>query len=130
VDDNGAVGNDTANQIDNFSLQVTAGSTPALGVRLTAPSSNSVFVAGGTITATAETVYGIPPLTVEYFTNSGGGSFGSVGSATTAPYSVGFTVPAAGGYIIYAAVTDSSGGPATAISRRIPSSWWIRFSWA
>ncbi len=113
ADDNAAVGTDTANQIDNFSLRVTAGTplTTELGAVINTPTNNALYLSGASITASASTINGIPPYTVEYYRSTGAGnkSFSSVGSSPTAPYTLNLGALSAGVYNIYAYVTDQGG---------------------
>src|SRR5262245_39304914 len=76
ADDNANPGTDTGYQVDNFSLQVTAGAplSTALIATLDAPTNNAVVVSGGSVTATAIPSRGTAPYTIEYFTNSGLGN--------------------------------------------------------
>ena len=115
VDDNAAVGTDVAYQIDNLSLQVTAGIPLAFACTLTAPAHNASFVSGTTVTAAALAVSGTAPYTVQYFTNSGAGNtvFAAAGSSVTAPYNLNLTGLTPGTYNIYALATDDSVGPAS-----------------
>ncbi|MEY2407909.1 MAG: acid phosphatase type 7 [Verrucomicrobiota bacterium] len=119
VDDNAnAMGDDSANQIDGFSLQVTAGAPLTLAARLTSPGSNAVLVAGAPLSAAATIGAGTGPFSVEYFTNSGAGNltFASAGTSGTSPFTVGLAPLPAGLYNIYAVVTDSAVSPAVAYS--------------
>ena len=119
VDDNAnAQGDDSANQIDNFTLQVAAGIPLTLACRVTAPGSNAVLVSGTTLLTAAAVFAGTPPFTVEYFTNSGAGYtlFNSAGTSGTAPYNVNLGAYPSGTYNIYAVVTDSAGSPSSASS--------------
>ena len=115
VDDNAAVGTDVAYQIDNLSLQVTAGNPLTFACTVTAPAHNAAFVSGTTVTTTALAVSGTAPYTVQYFTNSGAGNtiFAAAGSSATAPYSLNLTGLTPGTYNIYAVATDSAGSPAS-----------------
>lgn len=115
VDDNAAVGTDVAYQIDNLSLQVTAGNPLAFACTVTAPAHNVSFVSGTTVTAAALPVSGTAPYTVQYFTNSGVGNtvFAAAGSSATPPYNLNLTGLTPGTYNIYAVATDSSGSPAS-----------------
>jgi hypothetical protein len=113
ADDNTAVGTDTANEIDNFSLTVTAGAQPSLAISLTAPTNGAVYLSGPPIGAAAAATYGTAPHTVEYFISSGAGntSFTPAGSSTTPPFNLSLNALVAGTYNIYCVVTDS-GAPA------------------
>jgi len=112
VDDNSAASGsaDPANQIDNFSLRVTAGTPLPVGITLNTPGNNAIFVSSSTISATGTVSFGTAPYTVEFFTNSGAGNaiFTSAGSSQTAPFNVSLGSLAAGSYNIYAVVTDSA----------------------
>src|SRR5947209_9079931 len=118
ADDNGFGSPDPANQVDNFSLQASAGLPLDLGCTLTAPTNNSLFVVGAPITALAAVASGVAPFTVEYFTNSGVGNtvFASAGSSIAPPFSVGLGTPSARTYNIYAIATDGAPTPAHANS--------------
>src|SRR6185295_18218951 len=61
---------------------------------------------------------GVPPFTVEYFTNTGSGNtvFASAGSSGTPPYQLSLGTPSAGAWNIYAAASDGTESPATANS--------------
>lgn len=113
ADDN-AMGNptDSGNQIDNFSLAVTAGVPPIsdLTLFLTAPTNGALFVAGAAVPASAAVLNGAAPHTVEYFVNGGGG-YATMGSSATPPFSVNLGPLAAGAYHLYAVVTDSTAVP-------------------
>ncbi len=113
ADDNANAGTDVANEIDDFALKVTAGAPPAFLSRVTTPVPDELFVSGGPIVATAIAAHGIPPYTVQYFTNNGAGnaSFAPAGSSTNAPYEVSLGLLPAGTYNIYAVATDSAGTP-------------------
>ncbi len=120
VDDNASAPagvTDAANQIDDFSLRVTAGVSlnTDLACLVTSPTNNAVFVSGTPISATAAILNGTAPFTVEYFTSSGVGStnFVPAGLATMAPYIVNLGDLPAGTYNLYAVVTDSATTPAT-----------------
>jgi len=120
VDDNATLaGIDSANQFDNFSLQVTAGFPLLLACTLTAPTNGALFVSGSSIAATATLANGTAPYTVEYFTNSGAGNmiFASAGASATAPYDVSLGTLPVGTNNIYAVATDSAASPASANSR-------------
>ncbi len=111
MDDNGSgAGTDTADQFDNFSLTVTAGEPLRLGVAVTSPGSNSVFVSTLPITAAASVINGSAPYTVEYFTNSGAGNtvFASAGTNGASPFNLSLGLFAADTYNLYAVVTDGS----------------------
>ena len=119
IDDNATLpGIDTANQFDNFSLQVIAGSPPMLACTLAAPANSALFSSEAPIVAAATLANGTGPYTVEYFTNSGAGNtiFASAGAIGTAPYNLSLGLPA-GTYNIFAVATDSASSPATANSR-------------
>ncbi len=119
VDDNAAgFGDDVANEIDNFSLQVTAGMPVAFACLLDEPGSDAVFVAGSPVSTAVRVVSGTAPYTVEYFTNSGIGNdvFASAGSSATPPYTIELADLPAGNYGLYAVATDSAETPATAVS--------------
>ncbi|HEY0550864.1 MAG TPA: Ig-like domain-containing protein, partial [Verrucomicrobiae bacterium] len=118
ADDNTAVGTDTANEIDNFSLTVTAGGQPSLTLSLVAPTNGTVYLSGPAIGAAASVIYGTAPHTVEYFISSGAGntSFTSAGSSTTPPFNVSLGALVAGTYNIYSVATDSGAPAETATS--------------
>jgi hypothetical protein len=119
VDDNASgAGTDPANQFDNFSLRITAGSSLSLACALTAPTNDAAFVSGTSIEAMTTLASGTAPYTVEYFTNSGAGNtiFASAGASGTAPYNVSLGALPAGTYNIYAIATDSAASPANANS--------------
>ncbi len=109
ADDNAGVGTDVADEIDNFSLRVTAGLPPVLTVIVSTPGSNALFVSSAPITAAATPIYGTPPYTVEYFTNSGAENvdFVSAGSSGS-PYTLALGALDAATYNLYAVVTDST----------------------
>jgi hypothetical protein len=112
VDDNSAASGtaDPANQIDNFSLRVTAGTPLPVGIALNAPANNAVFVSSSPVNAAGVVSFGTAPYTVEFFTNSGVGNtiFALAGSSQTAPFNVSLGSLAAGTYNIYAVVRDSA----------------------
>ncbi len=116
ADDNSSNGSDTANEIDDFSLSVTAGSpvNSSLSVVISNPTNGATFPFGVSISATAAVANASSP-TVLFFTNSGAGNtvFASAGSSASAPYNVNLGSPAIGTYNIYAVVTD---GPSSATS--------------
>ena len=115
VDDNSnSGGDDVANQIDNFALQVTAGLPTYFSCAVTAPQDRSVFVSGTSLTASGLVGSGTPPYTLEYFTNSGVGNtvFASAGSSGAAGYPLNLGILPEGSYNIYAVATDSGGTPA------------------
>jgi hypothetical protein len=90
VDDNNSGGTDVGNQIDDFSLEVTAGSLPItdLTLFLDAPTNGALFVTGTEIVAFASVLNGMAPHSVEYFTNTGVGNeiFTSAGSSAEPPF--------------------------------------------
>ncbi|HTD67856.1 MAG TPA: Ig-like domain-containing protein, partial [Candidatus Limnocylindria bacterium] len=114
-DDNGAPATDYANQYDNFSLYVTAGTPPItdLTLLLNTPANGATYVSGTSLIASSLVLNGTAPFTVQYFTNSGAGNtiFASAGSITAAPYNLSLGTPPVGTYNIYAVVTDSAGSP-------------------
>ncbi len=114
IDDNANAGTDAAYEIDNFSLLVTAGVPLAFAVTVTSPASNSVFVSGTPVNATANVLFGTPPYSVAYFTNSGAGNtaFTAVDTSATPPYTVSLGTLPPGTYNIAAAATDSAVIPA------------------
>jgi hypothetical protein len=115
VDDNALNGTDVADEFDNLSLQVTAGSPPVLTGTVIAPANSAALIAGASVTASTFVENGTGPYTVRYFMSSGAGntSFNPAGSSGTAPYTVDLGALSAGTYNIYAAVTDSASTPAT-----------------
>jgi hypothetical protein len=105
TDDNATgQGTDSANQIDDFALHVTAGIplSTALTATLTGPTNDAVFVSGTPVTATTSVTLGTPPYTVEYFLSAGAGTFNSVGASGN------LGALAAGTYSVYAVATDSA----------------------
>jgi hypothetical protein len=116
ADDNASgSGSDPANQLDNFSLRVIAGSPTQFTTALNFPTNSAAVLSGTTIIASATMTNGIPPYTVAYFTNSGAGNttFAFAGANGTAPYNVSLGSVAVGTYNIYAVASDSAGTPAT-----------------
>jgi len=116
VDDNSKeVGDDAANQIDNFSLQVTAGQLVVTNVSVTlnTPVNQTTFVSDSSPSATASVLNGTLPFTLVYFTNNGAGNtiFAAAGASSVAPFKVNLGSLTAGTYNIYAVVSDSSGPP-------------------
>jgi hypothetical protein len=112
ADDNASgPGSDPANQIDNFSLRVTAGSPVPFATALIFPTNNAAVLSGTMITASAMVVGGTPPYAMTYFTNSGAGNtiFAWAGSSGNPPYNVSLGNLSAGAYNIYAVATDSAG---------------------
>jgi len=111
LDDNSSGGTDSANQIDNFSLRVTAGTPTNFFCSVSAPTNNAAVPAGALFSVTAIAINGTGPYTVEYFTNSGAGNtlFASAGTRGTAPYPVSLGPLPVGTYGIYAAATDNAG---------------------
>src|ERR1051325_5792353 len=116
ADDNALPANDVANQIDNFSLLLTAASPPPVSGTLDAPANNAVFPSDASIPATTTVTWGISPYVVRYWTNSGAGntSFQLAASSTTPPYSMTLSGLAPGTYHLFATVTDNNGTGATA----------------
>jgi lysophospholipase L1-like esterase len=115
VDDNSSgSGTDAANQLDNLSLQVTAGSMPPFLCTVTTPAHNAALRSDTAITAMAFAAYGTSPYVLEYFTNSGAGNtvFASAGVSGTAPYSLNLGALPPGTYNIYAVATDHGSDPA------------------
>ena len=113
LDDNSGDGTDSANQYDNFSLRVTAGTPTNFFCLVSAPSHGATLLSGTSVTAAALTANATAPYTVEYFTNSGAGNtiFASAGTSGTAPYNVSLGNLPVGTYRIYAVSTDSAGAP-------------------
>ncbi|MBN2508110.1 MAG: metallophosphoesterase [Verrucomicrobia bacterium] len=121
LDDNASgMGTDSANQIDNFSLQVTAGLpvSTALLCTVTAPAPDAILVSTDTVTLRAGVIRGSPPYAVQFFTNSGAGSlaFELAGSSATEPFEVSLGSLAAGTYNVYAVATDSAAEAETSVS--------------
>ncbi len=87
LDDNSSGGTDSANQFDNFSLRVTAGTPTNFFCSVSAPTNNAAVPAGASYSAAAIGINGTGPYTVEYFTNSGAGNtiFASAGSSGIVP---------------------------------------------
>ena len=112
-DDNSSEGTDSANQYDNFSLRVTAGTPTNFFCLVSAPNHSATLPSGTSITAAAVTANATAPYTVEYFTNSGVGNtiFASAGTSGTAPYNVSLGSLPVGTHRIYAVSTDSAGTP-------------------
>jgi hypothetical protein len=118
ADDDSSEGEDAGNQIDDFSLAVTAGELEQFSVRLTAPTNRAAFLSGTVVTASALIRMGRAPYTVEYFTNAGLGNtvFASAGTATEAPYTLTLGALPVGAYNVYAVATDSSSPAQTVYS--------------
>ncbi len=118
ADDNNSGVTDVANEIDNFSLTLTAGAQPSLAVSLIAPTNGAVYLSGPAIGASSSVAYGTAPHTVEYFISSGAGntSFTAAGSSATPPFNVSLGALAAGAYNIYGVAADSGGPVETATS--------------
>ena len=119
ADDNAIADPDPADQIDNFSLRVTAGSPLVVSCTIFAPTNHTVFVSGAPITMLATITNGTAPFIVEYFTNSGVGNviFSSAGSSGTPPYKLTLSNLPAGVWNIHAIATDSAVPPNTANSQ-------------
>jgi len=118
LDDNSRDGTDAANQYDNFSLRVTAGTPTNFFCGVAAPVAGATFVSGSPITASALTGNGLPPYTVEFFTNSGAGNtiFKSAGLTISPPYDLSLGILPVGEHAIYAVSTDSAGSPSSVTS--------------
>ncbi|TMR28035.1 cellulose 1,4-beta-cellobiosidase [Actinomadura geliboluensis] len=96
----------------SFTLNGTPcnGSTSAPKVALTSPAAGATYSVGASVplAATATAGTGATVSKVEFFDQDG-----PLGAAdTTAPYALNWTPTAAGGYSLYAKVTDSAGGTA------------------
>ncbi|MFG2020014.1 glycoside hydrolase family 48 protein [Actinomadura geliboluensis] len=96
----------------SFTLNGTPcnGSTSAPKVALTSPAAGATYSVGASVplAATATAGTGATVSKVEFFDQDG-----PLGAAdTTAPYALNWTPSAAGGYSLYAKVTDSAGGTA------------------
>ncbi|MFG1855169.1 glycoside hydrolase family 48 protein [Actinomadura geliboluensis] len=96
----------------SFTLNGTPcnGSTSAPKVALTSPVAGATYSVGASVplAATATAGTGATVSKVEFFDQDG-----PLGAAdTTAPYALNWTPSAAGGYSLYAKVTDSAGGTA------------------
>ena len=114
VDDNAVPTSDTANQIDDFSLAVTAGAAPTVEGILTAPTNGAVYFSDAAITSSVNVFNGTPPYVVNFRTNSSGGNvFQNAGTVTTAPYNLNFGVLPPGNYKVYATVADENGAGST-----------------
>ncbi len=113
LDDNSGNGTDSANQMDNFSLRVTAGTPTNFFCLVSAPGHGATALSGTPVIAAALTANATAPYTVEYFTNSGAGNtiFASAGTGGTAPYNVSLGNLPVGIHRIYAVSTDSAGTP-------------------
>ncbi len=119
ADDNCNLGTDVGNQIDNFSLRVTAGLPPNFSCSVFSPANNALLLSGSPITATAGAASGNAPYVIQYFLSSGANNpvFAAAGSSTTEPYSVSLGHLAAGSYRIYAVATDQNGAGAITTSQ-------------
>jgi lysophospholipase L1-like esterase len=117
-DDNSADGTDSANQYDNVSLRVTAGTPTNFFCFVSAPSRGATLPSGTSAIAAALTANATAPYTVEYFTNSGSGNtlFASAGTSGMAPYNVSLGNLPVGTHRIYAVSTDSAGTPLSTYS--------------
>jgi hypothetical protein len=111
LDDNSGTGTDSADQYDNFSLRVTAGTPTNFFCLVSAPSQGATLLSGTSVIAAVLTANATAPYTVEYFTNSGVGNtiFASAGTSGTAPYNVSLGSLPVGTHRIYAVSTDSAG---------------------
>ncbi|HWN94367.1 MAG TPA: Ig-like domain-containing protein, partial [Methylomirabilota bacterium] len=111
VDDNALPTTDVANQIDDFSLRVTAGAAPTVIGILTAPTNNVVFFSDTAILSAVSVFNGTPPYVVQFWTNSGAGNttFQSAGAATASPFNLSLGPLVAGSYNLYATVADENG---------------------
>jgi len=103
ADDNAIPTTDVANQIDNFSLLLTA-ATPPLVILAPADGTSQLF--GDPLILTATLNGGVPPYTVTFYTN--GQSVGSLSST----YATNLGVVPVGSYTSYVHAIDS-GSPAT-----------------
>jgi hypothetical protein len=120
ADDN-AQAVDTANQIDNFSLQVTAGAPVNLSCVLTAPANNSAVAAGSPIPFQVIVNGGIPPYGLFIWTNSGVGDQGfRIATAPmtpgAAPYNGSIAELPIGTYQIYVMAIDDEAVGSTVYS--------------
>jgi hypothetical protein len=104
ADDNTSVGNDVANEIDNFSLLITAGTAGPLIVSHT-PANGASLPLGKPVVLEANPIGGSPPYRVTFYTNGQ-----LVGSVTSAPYSTNLGVLPLGSYTSYVQATDSTSG--------------------
>ncbi|MCX8155224.1 MAG: Ig-like domain-containing protein [Verrucomicrobiae bacterium] len=113
ADDN-ATGNptDSAHQIDNFSLQVTAGlpESTNLVCALTAPTNGLVVASGTAIAAAATVARGTPPYTVQWFVDDA--PYGA--PQTSAPFATELTGLSLGTHRVYVRAGDA--GQQTAFS--------------
>ncbi len=112
VDDNSPQGgSDAANQIDNFSLQVTSDQPQNFPptVNLVVPSKSSQIPAGTSITLkAAASDPNNNVIFVEFFDRTN-----LLGSATTAPYELAWGNPGTGIHVLTARATDGGGLQAT-----------------
>src|SRR5688572_5449911 len=111
MDDNAVAPTDVGNQIDNFSLHVTAGSVPGLVGTLDAPTNNALVLTGTAVVSSVSVFNGTPPYVVQFWTNSGVGntSFAIAGDTNAPPYALNLGALPAGIYNLYATVTDANG---------------------
>ena len=115
VDDNALPATDVANQMDNFSLRLTAGFAPTVFARLDGPTHNAVLFADVPTTAAVFVTNGTPPYLVRFWTNSGPGNptFQLAGSTTPPPFSFNVGAFSPGTYNLYATATDENGAGST-----------------
>lgn len=108
ADDN-ASGNptDSAYQMDNFSLQVTAGLPESTNLlcALTAPTNGTVVAVSDAVVAAATVAKGTPPYTVQWFVDDA--PYGS--PQTSAPFTAQITGLNVGLHRVYVRVSDEGG---------------------
>jgi len=111
MDDNAVAPTDTANQIDNFSLLVTAGAAPGVVGLLDAPAHGSVHFSDADVIGSVNVFNGTPPYVVQFYTNGGAGNpdFALAGTANSAPFNLNLGTLPIGTYNVYATVADENG---------------------
>jgi hypothetical protein len=107
ADDNAIPTTDVANQLDNFSLRLTAATPPAV---ILAPPDGTSLVFGEPLVLTATLNAGVPPHTVTFYTN------GQPAGSLSSTYSTNLGVLPVGSYTCYVHATDSALPPLQANS--------------
>jgi hypothetical protein len=114
LDDN-AIPADVANEIDNFSIRLTAGAAPTVLGIINTPTNNSVAFSDTSVLSSVSVFNGTPPYVLKFWTNVGvvNTNFQLAGTISSPLYNFDLGTFAQGTYRVYASVTDENGSGKT-----------------